>query len=197
MKKSKLDTNPGISADTFSGVRGYADDFAAISSIKAADISRIEREVDTVGDEKPHAGLLRQIFLYFPGTFLLFFASYGAGIKFMELAVFGRELQNLPDDYLLQFAFIGSTILVSSLMTWAGLGDIRNKKHFAISASLLVTGAIFGAAAKAAASISDLADKMLDDFNYLIYLLPLALVIPILAKNLVERETEKSAASEQ
>ena len=83
-------------------------------------------------------------------------------------------------------------------LVWAedncGSGEerARNKKHFAIPASLLVTGAIFGAATKAAASISDLADKMLDDFNYLIYLLPLALVIPILAKNIVERQPQKS-----
>src|SRR5688500_20025757 len=192
MKKSKLDTNPGISADTFSGARGYADDFAAISSIKAADISRMEREVDPVGDEKPHAGLLRQILLYFPGAFILFFASHGAGIIFMELVVFGRAAQIRPVDYLPPVAIVGAVILASSLMTWAGLGDIRNKKHFAIPASLLVTGAIFGTVAKAAASISDLADKMLDDFNYLIYLLPLALVIPILANNIVERLTEKS-----
>jgi len=192
MKKSKLDTNPGISAHTFSGVRGYADDFSAISSIKAADISRMKREVYPVGDEKPHAGLLRQIFLYFPGTFILFFASFGAGIIFMELAVYSRGPLDLPDNYPLQLAIITAIILAGSLMTWAGLGDLKNKKHFAIPASLLATGAIFGAATKAAASISDLADKMLDDFNYLIYLLPLALVIPILANNIVERLTEKS-----
>jgi hypothetical protein len=31
---------------------------------------------------------------------------------------------------------------------------------------------------------------MLDDFSYLIYLLPLALIIPILAKGIVGRKTE-------
>src|SRR5688500_5501527 len=159
MKKSKLDTNPGISADTLSGARGYADDFAAISSIKAADISRIEGEADPVADQKPRAGFLRQILLYFPGAFLLFFASFGAGIIFMELAVYSRGPLDLPDNYPLQLAIITAIILAGSLMTWAGLGDLKNKKHFAIPASLLVTGAIFGAAAKAAATISDLADK--------------------------------------
>jgi len=33
-------------------------------------------------------------------------------------------------------------------------------------------GAIIGAVVKATAKMSDLADKMLDDFTYLIYLLP-------------------------
>jgi hypothetical protein len=75
-------------------------------------------------------------------------------------------------------------------MTWFGLGDLKNRKHFAIPASLMVTGAMIGAVVKATASISGIADRMLDDFSYLIYLLPLALVIPILAKSIVDRKTE-------
>ena len=51
-------------------------------------------------------------------------------------------------------------------------------------------GAIIGAVVKATAKMSDLADKMLDDFSYLIYLLPLALIIPILTKSVVDRKTE-------
>jgi hypothetical protein len=77
-------------------------------------------------------------------------------------------------------------------MTWFGLGDIKNRKHFAIPASLIVSGAITGAVVKAAANISDLADRMLDDFSYLIYLLPLALIIPILAKSIIDRKTENA-----
>jgi hypothetical protein len=49
-------------------------------------------------------------------------------------------------------------------------------------------GAIIGAVVKATAKMSDLADKMLDDFSYLIYLLPLALVIPISVKSIVDRK---------
>ncbi|MDQ3132942.1 MAG: hypothetical protein M3Q99_19605, partial [Acidobacteriota bacterium] len=70
------------------------------------------------------------------------------------------------------------------------VGDIKNRKHLAIPVSLMVAGAIIGVVVKAAANISDLADRMLDDFSYLIYLLPLALVIPILAKGIVDRKTE-------
>jgi hypothetical protein len=77
-------------------------------------------------------------------------------------------------------------------MTWFGLGDIKNRKHLAIPASLMVTGAITGTVVKAAANISDLADRMLDDFSYLIYLLPLALIVPILAKSIVDRKTEEA-----
>jgi hypothetical protein len=49
-------------------------------------------------------------------------------------------------------------------------------------------GAIIGAVVKARAKMSDLADKLLDDFSYLIYLLPLALVIPISVKSIVDRK---------
>jgi hypothetical protein len=75
-------------------------------------------------------------------------------------------------------------------MTWFGLGDIKNKKHFAIPASLMITGALIGAIVKAAASVFDLADKLLDNPAYFIYLFPFALIVAILAKAIVDRKTE-------
>jgi hypothetical protein len=54
----------------------------------------------------------------------------------------------------------------------------------------MLTGAALGAIVKATAGLSDLADRMLDDFSYLIYLLPLALIIPNLVKGIVDRKTE-------
>jgi hypothetical protein len=73
------------------------------------------------------------------------------------------------------------------------LGDIKNRKHFAIPASLIVTGAFIGAVIKGTASVFDLADKMLDDFSYLIYLLPFALIVPVLAKGVVDWKTEETS----
>ena len=116
--------------------------------------------------------------------------SFGAAIILMEIVVYRRALETLPDDFPSQFALIGLIVFLGTFMTWFGLGDIKNRKHFAIPASLMVTGAIIGAVVKATANISDLADRMLDDFSYLIYLLPLALVIPILTKSIVDRKTE-------
>lgn len=115
--------------------------------------------------------------------------SFGAAVIALEILVFRREIQTLPNDYPFQFAFIGLIILVGTLLTWFGLGDLKNRKHLVIPASLLVTGAVGGAIVKIAAKFSDLADRMLDDFTYLIYLLPLALIIPILAKGIVDRKT--------
>lgn len=136
---------------------------------------------------------MKQVFLFLPGTFLLFFMSFGAAIIFMEIVVYRRVFETLPDDFPFQFALIGLIIFLGTLMTWFGLGDIKNRKHFAIPASLIVTGTVIGAIIKATASAFDLADKMLDDFSYLIYLLPFALIVPILAKGVVDRKTEEAS----
>lgn len=119
--------------------------------------------------------------------------SFGAAVIFLEIVVFGREIQTLPADFPFQFALIGLIILAGALMTWFGLGDLKNRKHLVIPASLMVTGAIIGAIVKIAANFSGLADRMLDNFTYLIYLLPLALIIPILAKGIVDRKTEDTS----
>jgi hypothetical protein len=58
-------------------------------------------------------------------------------------------------------------------------------------------GAIIGAVVKATAKMSDLADKTLDDFSYLIYLRPLALVIPISVKSIVDRKPKIFKDSEE
>jgi hypothetical protein len=189
MRKVKLDSKAEKSTDAFVDVED-SNESAALSSAHSAEILELEKE-DTLTDEhKSLIKLLKQVFLFLPGTFLLFFVSFGAAIIFMEIVVFGRAFETLPDDFPLQFALIGLIILLGTLMTWFGLGDIKNRKHFAIPASLIVTGALLGAIVKATANVFDLADKMLDNFSYLIYLLPLALIIPILTKSVVERKTE-------
>ena len=188
MRKVKLDTRAEKSADAFGDE--HSDENTALSSANRATILELEKE-DTLTDEhKSFIKFLKQVFLFLPGTFLLFFVSFGAAIIFMEIVVFRRALEMLPGDFPLQFALIGLIVFLGTLMTWFGLGDIKNRKHFAIPASLIVTGATLGVIVKATASLSDLADKMLDDFSYLIYLLPLALIIPILTKSVVERKTE-------
>jgi len=189
MRKVKLDTKSEKSADA-SFDRENPDENEALSFAGRAKMSEIKRNEGFADEPNPFVKLLKQIFLFLPGTFLLFFMSFGAAIIAMEIVVFRRPLETLPDDFPFQFALIGLIILLGTLMTWFGLGDIKNRKHFAIPASLMITGATLGAVVKATASLSDLADRMLDNFSYLIYLLPLALIIPILAKGIVDRKTE-------
>jgi hypothetical protein len=159
----------------------------------SAKVLHLKKDDSYTDEHKSFVNRLKQVFLFLPGTFLLFFVSFGAAIIFMEIAVYRRAIQTLPDNFPFQFALIGLIALLGTLMTWFGLGDIKNRKHFAIPASLIVTGSLIGAIVKATASLSDLADRMIEDFTYLIYLLPLALIIPILAKGIVDRKTEEAS----
>ena len=188
MRKVGLDTKSNKSTDVFPDNENLNEN-AAKSSAHSSNILEIEKENSFTGEHKSFITLLKQLFLFLPGTFLLFFMSFGAAIITMEIVVFRRPLETLPDDFPFQFVLMGLIVILGTLMTWFGLGDIKNRKHFAIPASLMVAGTITGAIVKATASLSDLADKMLDDFIYLIYLLPLALIIPILAKSIVDRKT--------
>lgn len=189
MKKTKLDTKSEIFDDAFFDNENW-DKNDALNFAGDTKLSENEKDDGFIPIRKPFVGILKQAFLFLPGAFLLFFMSFGAAIIFMEIAVYGRALKSLPDDFPFQFALIGLIIFAGTLMTWFGLGDIKNRKHFAIPASLIVTGATIGAIVKALSKISDLADKMLDDFYYLIYLFPLALIIPILAKSIIDRKTK-------
>ena len=189
MRKVKFDFKAEKSADAFSDNEN-TDENALLSSVNSTKILELEKESGSTNECKSFRNLLKQIFLFLPGTFLLFFMSFGAAIIFMEIVVYRRAFETLPDDFPFQFALIGLIILLGTFMTWFGLGDIKNRKHFAIPASLMVAGALTGAIVKATASVSDLADRMLDNFSYLIYLLPLALIVPVLAKGIVDRKRQ-------
>lgn len=189
MRKVKHDDKAEKSADAFSGDENSRES-EALNLTGGAKMSKLETDKNYAGESKSFVNVLKQIFLFLPGAFLLFFMSFGAAVIFLEIVVFRRKIQTLPDDYPLQFALIGALILSGALMTWFGLGDIKNRKHFAIPASIFVTGATLGAIVKAAAKISDFADRMLDDFGVLIYLFPLALIVPVLAKGIVDRKSE-------
>jgi hypothetical protein len=192
MRKTKLDSKAEKSAAAFFEQENF-DKIAALSSVSSTKVSEPEKEDISTNKFKSFTSHLKQVFLFLPGTFLLFFVSFGAAIILIEIVVYRRAFETLPDDFPFQLALIGLIALLGTLMTWFGLGDIKNRNHFAIPTSLMVTGMLIGAIVKAIASLSNLADRMLDDFNYLIYLLPLALIIPILAKGIVDRKTEEAS----
>ena len=189
MKNFKLDTKSEKPAGAFFE-DAKPEKKEALSFIDGAQVPETGRDEGGAVEVNPVVNLLKQLCFYLPGTFLLFFTSYGAAIIFMEIVVYRRPFATLPDDFPLQFALIGLIALLGTLMTWFGLGELKNRRHFAIPASLMLTGAVIGAAVKAAAGVFGLADRMLDDFGYLIYLLPLALIIPVLAKGVVDRRTK-------
>ncbi|HEX8197417.1 MAG TPA: hypothetical protein VF571_14580 [Pyrinomonadaceae bacterium] len=191
MRKVKLDSKAEKFTDAFVDGENSPEN-AVLSSVNGAKILELEKENSFMGEHKSFINPLKQVFLFLPGTFLLFFMSFGAAIIFMEIVVYRRAFETLPNDFPFQFALIGLIILLGILMIWFGLGDIKNRKHFVIPVSLMISGAMIGAVVKATASVFDLADKMLDNFSYLICLFPLALIVPILAKSIVDRKTEET-----
>jgi hypothetical protein len=192
MRKVKLDSKSEKSAERFFDDEN-PDKNETLCFTGSTDVLGLGKERSFTNEQKYFTKLLKQVFIFLPRTFLLFYMSFGVVIIFMEIAVYGRPVETLPDDFPFQFAFMGLIILLGTLMTWFGLGDLKNRKHFAIPTSLIALGVILGAIVKIAEKVSDSADKMLDDFSYLIYLLPLALITPFLAKGIVEWKSEDAS----
>jgi len=189
MRKVKLNDKSEKSADAFFDDENFPEN-EALNFADGAKMSKPETDKNSAGARKSFVNVLKQLFLFLPGAFLLFFMSLAAAMIAVEIIVFRRAVETLPDDYPLQFALIGFVILLGTLMTWFGLGDIKNRKHFVIPASIIVMGATFGAIVRAGAKIYDFFDLTLDDFGFLIYLFPLALIVPVLAKGFVDRKSE-------
>ena len=187
MRKIKLEDKPEKSANAVFDDENFRDN-EALNFADEAKMSKLETDKNFVGESKSFTSVLKQVFLFLPGAFLLFFMSFAAAMIAVEIIAFRRRV--LPDDFLLQFALIGSVMISGTLMTWFGLGEIKNRKHLAIPASIIITGATTGAIVRAAAKISDFADRMLDDFDLLIYLFPLALIVPVLVKGIVDRKRD-------
>jgi heme A synthase len=133
---------------------------------------------------------LKQVFLFLPGVFLLNFVGFAVAAILTDMILYRRAFETLPQDFPLQLGLIGFIGFLGIFMTWFGLGDIKNRKHFVIPASVIVTGAIFGVLVKATENFSDLAVRILEGSGDLIYLFPLVLIIPVLAKGIVDRKTE-------
>lgn len=134
--------------------------------------------------------LLKQIFFFFPGTLMLLFVGIVGAIILIDIFVVQRPLETLPESAPLQILLLGIVALLGTFMTWFGLGDIKNKRHFSIPASILAAGGLIAVIFKALEVIFDFA-RLLEEFNhYFIYFLPLALIVPILVKGWVDRKAE-------
>ncbi|MBS1795954.1 MAG: hypothetical protein JSS81_19025 [Acidobacteria bacterium] len=107
--------------------------------------------------------ILKRGFLFFPGALYLFFFTF---------TVLAFDFLRTP------FAIIA--MLIGSFLTIFGLGSLKNPKHLVIPASIVSVAAV---AFAIFASVGGL--KFV--FEYGVYFFPLALVAPVLARNLVDR----------
>ena len=154
--------------------------------VNDAKMSQLKNEKSFAAEEKSFANYLKQALLFLPGTFLLFYTSLATVFILTDiLANPGRDLPISTELFLIYL--VG---FLAIFMTWFGLGDIKNRKHFVIPASIILAGAAIGAIVRAMDGIFWLAGKIIDDFGYAICLFPIGLIVPILAKGWVDRKAE-------
>lgn len=107
--------------------------------------------------------ILKRVFLFFPGVLYLFFGT----------------LQILSFDFFRSPLTVLVVFLIGSFLTIFGLGNLKNPKHLAIPLSIVVVAiTTFG--------LFSMLGNPLYVFEYGIYLFPLALIAPVLAKSLVD-----------
>jgi uncharacterized membrane-anchored protein len=120
--------------------------------------------------------LLKQVFLFFPGTLLLFMTSgFIFDAYFSGIIDFMFVIGGLP------------WILMYSFMMIFGIGDIKNPKHLAIPLSVVSVSLLIFLIS------TFLPDSLHNKFlyEYSIYLFPIALILPNFVKNVIE-ESEKA-----
>ena len=130
--------------------------------------------------------ILKQVFFFLPGTFILYGLSIGFTVMFIS------ALANRPAmTPRFEMIWLGMIFLAATLMTWLGLGDVRKLKHFVIPASIIGVGATVGAviAFVLFAMPFYLRRFVLGD-SFPMYIFPLALIVPFLAKGWVDRKSD-------
>jgi hypothetical protein len=142
---------------------------------KSSDFPRKSNNLETI---------LKQVFLFFPGTFILYILSMGFTVMFISTFV-------RPSGMTLRFGMVWIMLLflAATLMTWLGLGDVRKPKHLVIPASIISVGIVFGTLVSVLITIPFYGRLFFRD-AFPLYVFPLALIVPFLAKGWVDRKNE-------
>lgn len=189
MKKKQTDTKSEKSNDLFFKSQNSAEN-QTLGLVNSSEM--LKNQAVTTSAEKPDAffNFIKQVFLFLPGTFLLYLIGFTG--TFILINIFSAQepseifgIHSVP----LQILIFGIITLFGTFMTWFGLGDIKNKKHFAIPTSIIATGGLIS-------SILMVLEKLFgfgiyEGINYyFMYLFPLVLIVPILVKGWIDRKTE-------
>lgn len=124
-----------------------------------------ENFLNFTGRHKVWATILKQVFLFFPGTLLLWIST---------LVLFFNYFTWQPQNYLKI-----STLIVGSLMMIGGIGNLKNPKHLVVPFSAIAVCALLFVISLRAGGQSFL-------MNGAIYFFPLMLIVPFLAKGWID-----------
>jgi len=192
MRKAKVEDKSAKSFDSFFETE-MPDENDALSFTNSSNSLTLESAENFTNKTNPFLNLLKQILLFLPGTFLLYFVGFVSATVLMNIAFFlppSEPVQILGiTSALFQMILLGAIGLLGIFMTWFGLGDLKNKKHLSIPASIILTGTFIAVVFKAIEGI--FGGGFIEEFDkYFIYLLPLILIVPILIKGWVDKDTE-------
>ena len=140
----------------------------SISFVRDYDVLR--KEISGVAVEKSDASckILKQTLLFFPGTFLLWSSTLALSFNYFVWQ---------PQNFLKIFFLIGGGLLMIG-----GIGDLKNPKHLAIPFSGIAICAL-----PFIISLFTTGQSFL--MGEAVYFFPLVLVVPFLAKGLVDRNS--------
>jgi len=181
MREVKTENRAEKSFDSFFEAENQTLDLANSSEISA----------NQAFTENPLLNLLKQVFLFLPGTLLLYLIGFIGTIVLIDsfFVSESREIFGITSAPL-QMILFGIIILFGTFMTWFGLGDIKNKKHIAIPTSILLTGGILAAISKILGDVFGFTGFFEMMNYYFIYLFPLVLIVPVLVKSWIDRKPE-------
>lgn len=177
MKKTKIKQRFANAADAF-----FADENSSeenlIGFFGNSDVLRNEFSNDLPTKADIAFKVFKQVFLFLPGTFILYFLTI----------VFTGFLVLRPPIFAESNVYYGlSVMIVSALMTFFGLGDWRKLEHFSIPLSIVFLGVILGFAGSVLFGL----EKFLFFVDRcVIYFFPLALIVPFLAKGWVDAKRD-------
>lgn len=155
MKKTKIENN----FEYFFDSESFSENKLTITNNFA--LLRVEKTSKAIENADEYFAVFKKLFLFLLGVLILHLATFAAIDFYKDV---GLNLWML-------FWFASGIF-----MTWAGIGDLKNKKHWLIPASVILGAAI----------VAGLGNWLSpDSFEYSFYLLPLLFIVPVLVKSLV------------
>jgi hypothetical protein len=178
MKKTKIKQRFSNAADAFFANEDLNDN-NLIGFSNDSNILRNEHSADLPSKADVAFKIFKQVFLFLPGTLLLFFLTIVfTGFLVLRPPIFAES----------NVAYGLSVMLVSALMTFFGLGDWRKLEHFSIPLSIIILGTVLGFAGSL---LFGLERFIFFVDRYVIYFFPLALIVPFLAKGWVHEKNRR------
>jgi hypothetical protein len=159
---------------------------------------RAQESVSFTEKNRTLLNILRQVFLFLPGTLILFLLVFALTVSAVFLFLFGFGLTTITGFNPIEAKFskgslpiiLSLIIFVSFPMTWVGLGSLRKKEDICIPVSIMGTGIILGIISGLLSGGSYEMAELIFSESYPLYFFPIALIVPILAKSWVDKTEE-------